>query len=31
MHEGNILIKGTFEDLEKSQDSLVTQFIKEAA
>jgi ABC-type transporter Mla maintaining outer membrane lipid asymmetry ATPase subunit MlaF len=29
--EGNILISGTFEDLEKSKDPFVTQFLKDAA
>jgi phospholipid/cholesterol/gamma-HCH transport system ATP-binding protein len=31
LKEGNILISGTFEDLEKSKDPFVTQFLKDAA
>ena len=28
LHEGNVLIEGSFEDLEKSQDEFVTSFMK---
>jgi phospholipid/cholesterol/gamma-HCH transport system ATP-binding protein len=31
LHQGNILIEGTFEDLQKSEDPLVSQFIREEA
>jgi phospholipid/cholesterol/gamma-HCH transport system ATP-binding protein len=31
LQEGNILISGTFEDLEKSKDSFVAQFLSDAA
>ena len=31
LHQGNVLISGTFEDLKKSQDKFVTQFLKQAA
>jgi phospholipid/cholesterol/gamma-HCH transport system ATP-binding protein len=31
LHEGNILIEGSFEDLQKSRDRFVTQFVREAA
>jgi phospholipid/cholesterol/gamma-HCH transport system ATP-binding protein len=31
LKEGNILISGTFEDLEKSKDPFVEQFLKDAA
>ena len=31
LKEGNILISGTFEDLEKSKDPFVTQFLSDAA
>jgi phospholipid/cholesterol/gamma-HCH transport system ATP-binding protein len=31
LHRGNVLICGTFEDLEKSQDEFVTQFLKQAS
>ncbi len=29
MHEGNILIEGTFEDLQRSQDKFVAEFLKD--
>jgi phospholipid/cholesterol/gamma-HCH transport system ATP-binding protein len=31
LHQGNILIEGTFEDLKKSQDSFVSRFMREEA
>jgi ABC-type transporter Mla maintaining outer membrane lipid asymmetry ATPase subunit MlaF len=29
LHEGSIRIEGTFEDLKRSQDSLVATFVKQ--
>jgi phospholipid/cholesterol/gamma-HCH transport system ATP-binding protein len=31
LHEGNIQVQGTFEDLKKSKDSFVAQFLRDAA
>jgi phospholipid/cholesterol/gamma-HCH transport system ATP-binding protein len=31
LNEGNILVEGTFADLEKSKDKFVTQFLRDAA
>ena len=31
LHEGNILIEGTFDDLQKSEDSFVTQFLSQSS
>jgi phospholipid/cholesterol/gamma-HCH transport system ATP-binding protein len=31
LNEGNVVIRGTFEDLEKSQDKFVTQFLRQAS
>jgi phospholipid/cholesterol/gamma-HCH transport system ATP-binding protein len=31
MREGNILIEGTFEDLQRSQDEFVAQFLKDGS
>jgi phospholipid/cholesterol/gamma-HCH transport system ATP-binding protein len=31
LHHGNVLISGTFEDLKKSQDGFVTQFLQQAS
>jgi phospholipid/cholesterol/gamma-HCH transport system ATP-binding protein len=28
LHEGNILVEGTFEELEKSKDPFVSQFLR---
>jgi len=30
LHEGNVLMDGLFEDLEKSKDAFVTQFMRDA-
>lgn len=31
LHDGNVLISGTFEDLEKSKDKFVAQFLRQAS
>jgi phospholipid/cholesterol/gamma-HCH transport system ATP-binding protein len=31
LHHGNVLISGTFEDLEKSEDEFVTEFLQQAS
>jgi ABC-type transporter Mla maintaining outer membrane lipid asymmetry ATPase subunit MlaF len=31
LNEGNILVEGTFADLEKSKDKFVVQFLSNAA
>jgi len=31
LHEGHVLTEGSFEDLQKSKDQVVTEFLKEAA
>jgi phospholipid/cholesterol/gamma-HCH transport system ATP-binding protein len=31
LHHGNVLISGTFEDLERSQDEFVSQFLRQAS
>ena len=31
LHEGDILIEGTFDDLQKSEDSFVSQFLSQSS
>ena len=31
LHQGNVLIRGTFDDLERSQDEFVSQFLRQAS